>query len=193
MTAHEPKRKWTQKIAEEMREYYLNVVYLSLFFGMFTTYRRILMAQHGIDYGNYGVSIIQALVLAKIIMIGGMFHLGRGLEDKPLIYPTMAKSLAFTLWVVVFKFFEHAISALWHGRTLADGYTSFLAIEKFEWLSGGLVVFLAFIPFFGVKELGRVLGKGKIQALFFRKRAAMEYILWRQTSEPAPVGIRGKR
>ena len=40
-----------------------------------------------------------------------------------------------------------------------------------ELLANSLVVFVAFIPFFAVKELGRVFGKDKLQALFFRKRA----------------------
>jgi hypothetical protein len=35
---------------------------------------------------------------------------------------------------------------------------------------GVLIIFVAFIPFFGVKELGRVLGQDKIWALFFRRR-----------------------
>ncbi|RPI72993.1 MAG: hypothetical protein EHM38_01100 [Geobacteraceae bacterium] len=39
-----------------------------------------------------------------------------------------------------------------------------------ELLANSLVVFVAFFPFFGVKELGRVLGQDKIQALFFRRR-----------------------
>jgi hypothetical protein len=34
-----------------------------------------------------------------------------------------------------------------------------------------LIVFVAFIPFFAFKELGRVLGEDKIWTLFFRKRA----------------------
>jgi hypothetical protein len=37
-------------------------------------------------------------------------------------------------------------------------------------LANSLVVFVAFFPFFGVKELGRVLGQDKIKALFFRRR-----------------------
>jgi hypothetical protein len=39
-----------------------------------------------------------------------------------------------------------------------------------ELLANCLIVFVAFIPFFGVKELGRVLGEEKIRALFFRRR-----------------------
>jgi hypothetical protein len=39
-------------------------------------------------------------------------------------------------------------------------------------LAGSLAIFVALIPFFAFKELGRVLGKDKMWALFFRKRVA---------------------
>ena len=43
-----------------------------------------------------------------------------------------------------------------------------------EWLSSALVVFFAFIPFFMVRGLGRVLGEGTIARLFFQRRSAMD-------------------
>ena len=44
----------------------------------------------------------------------------------------------------------------------------------YEILANGLVVFSAFIPFFAIKELGRVLGREKLRALFFRRISATE-------------------
>jgi len=44
---------------------------------------------------NYGFAVIEALVLAKVIMIGEVARLGRGLERKPLIYPTLYKTVVF--------------------------------------------------------------------------------------------------
>ena len=40
-----------------------------------------------------------------------------------------------------------------------------------ELLANVLVMFVAFIPFFAFKELGRVLGEGRVWELFFRRRA----------------------
>jgi hypothetical protein len=37
-------------------------------------------------------------------------------------------------------------------------------------LANVLVMFVAFIPFFAFKELGRVLRKGRVWELFFRRR-----------------------
>ena len=98
-----------------------------------------------------------------------MVRLGRGLEHKPLIYPTLYKTVVFTLFVVVFTVLEHAIKGLWTGTGLMGGIADFFR-KGHEVLANSLVVFVAFIPFFGVKELGRVLGEEKIRALFFRRR-----------------------
>jgi len=50
------------------------------------------LAEYQIAYLHYGVSVVEALVLAKVILIGEALRLGRGLEDKPLIVPTPVQS-----------------------------------------------------------------------------------------------------
>src|SRR5215813_7875803 len=163
---------WKQKLVTEMIEYWIVVVYLACFFGLFTWYRRFILAEYQISYVNYGVSLIEALVLAKVILIGDVLRLGRGLDDKPLIVPTLYKAVVFSLWVGLFSVLEHTIGGLLRGHGLAGGVEELMRTGKYELLAGCLVTFVAFIPFFAFKELGRVLGEDKIRALFFRGRAA---------------------
>jgi hypothetical protein len=49
-------------------------------------------------------------------------------------------------------------------------------------------VFVAFIPFFAFKELGRVLGKGKIWEWFFRKGPVEEGLLLEQENRSVTGG-----
>ncbi len=163
------KNNLKNKIIHEMVEYWINVIYLTLVFAAFTQYRRIILAAHDVMYTNYWVAVIEALILAKVIMIGAVLRLGRGLERKPLIYPTLYKTVVFTLFCVVFAVLEHAIKGLWTGTGFMGGIAEFFG-KGHELLANSLVVFVAFFPFFGVKELGRVLGDEKIRALFFRRR-----------------------
>jgi hypothetical protein len=165
------KGNWKKKILHEMVEYWLNVLYLTLVFAAFTQYRRLLLAAHDITYTNYWVAVIQALILAKVIMIGDVFRLGRGLEQKPLIYPTLYKTVVFSFFVGIFTIIEHVIKGLWKGQGLTGGLVDFFGKGLHELLAGCLVIFVALIPFFAVKELERVLGEEKIRALFFRRRA----------------------
>ncbi len=162
--------KWKETVRHEMIEYAINVVYLTLVFAAFTQYTRFLLAAHDITYTNYWFAVIEALILGKVIMIGGVFHLGRGLEDKPLIYPTLYKTVVFVVFVGAFKLIEHAIKGLWSGEGLAGTLVDVSEEDLHVVLANSLVVLVAFIPFFAVKELGRVFGGAKIFALFFQKR-----------------------
>ena len=164
------KRNQKKKLLHEVKVYWAYVIYLTLVFAAFTQYRRLILADVGIVYTNYGVALIKALIFAKVIMIGDVLHLGRRLENKPLIFPTLLKTVVFTLLVGIFVFIENAIKGLIRGEGAVEGLMEFLGKGPYEVLAGGLVIFVAFIPFFAFKELSRVLGgEGKILALFFRR------------------------
>ena len=165
------KGNWKQKIFNEMFEYWMNFFFLALMFGAFTTYKRLILAAHDIDYTNYGIAVIQAAVLAKVIMLGGVFRLGRGLEKRPLIFSTLYKAVVFSLFVAVFKIIEHIIKGLWKGKGFTQGLADFLEKGPHELLANVLIMFVAFIPFFAYKELERVLGEGKVRELFFQRKA----------------------
>jgi len=158
-----------QKILHELAVYWIYVAYLSLVFASFTQYRRLILADVGITYTNYGVALIEALILAKVIMIGDALHLGRGLEHKPLIVPTAFKTVLFTLFFAAFAIIEHAIKGMVGGKGVMEGLMGIYEKGYQEVLAGALVVFAAFIPFFALRELARVLGgEGRVLALLFR-------------------------
>ena len=165
---------WKQKVAHEMIEYSMNFVYLTLLFGVFTWYRRLILAEYHISYVHYGFSLIEALVLAKVIMLGDILKLGRGLEGKPLIFPTLYQTVVFTVWVALFSVFEETVGGLLHGKGLAGGFSEILGRGTYELLARCMMVFFAFIPFFAFRETERVLGRGKVRELFFCKRADAE-------------------
>ena len=170
--ANKTKSGWKQKIVSELIEYWAIFGYLACYFGLFTWYRRLILAEYEIGYAHYVMSLIEALVLAKVIMIGDMLHLGRKYEYKPLIVPTLHKTVIFTLFVGVFMVLEHTVVGLLHGQGWAGGIEEIMHKGKDELLARCLITFFAFIPFFGFKELVRVLGSDKTLKPFFRERAA---------------------
>jgi hypothetical protein len=168
-------RRYRPTAAPKVRKYPvtpLQSLYLALLFGVFTWYRRLILAEYGISYLHYGASVIEALVLAKIIMIGDVLGLGRRLEEKPLILPTLYNAFTFGLWVVAFSVLEHAAVGFLRGEGLTGGIHELMSQGGYELLARGLVTFFAFIPFFAFREAERVLGEGRIRALFFRRRSA---------------------
>ena len=163
---------WKKRIADEVFEYLTNFAYLALFFCVFISYRRLLMAEYHITYGDYGVSLIKALILAKLIMIGDMMRLGERLHNKPLIVTTLYKTMVFTLWVVLFRVIEVMLEGLLRGKGAMAGLKELLGGQMYETFGFALIVFFAFLPFFAFRELERVLGKGAVRRLFFSRGAS---------------------
>ncbi len=175
--ANKKKAGWKQKAVHEITEYLINFIYLAGFFGLFTWYRRLILAEYQIAYLNYSFSVIQALVLAKIIMIGDILRLGRRLQGRPLIFPTLYNTVVFSVWVWLFHVLEYMVGGLLRGKGLIGGIEEITSRGKYELLARCMVVFFAFIPFFAFRELGRVLGEGKLRKLFFQRRADTEFNL----------------
>ena len=165
---------WKSKAIHEMVEYYIIFMYLAVFFGLFTWYRRLVLAEYQISYLHYGISVIQALVLAKVILVGRALHLGQRLKDHPLIVPTVYKAIVFSIFVAIFGVVEHTTIGLLHGEGIAGGFEELMRAGKDELLARCMIMFVAFIPFFAFEELERVLGEGKLSKLFFRRRSAAE-------------------
>ena len=170
-TVNEKKKSWKQKILHELKSYWLLVLYMAIFFAVFTTYRRLLLAHYGISYADYGISVIRALVLGKVVLVAEALRLGRRFEEKPLIVPTLYKTFLFTVCVAVFDIAEHLVRGLIGGLGPSGAVHEVMSRFNYEWLSRALVIFFAFIPFFAVRELRRVLGEGAI-GIFFRRTSA---------------------
>jgi hypothetical protein len=61
------------------------------------------------------------------------------------------------------------VDGLIHGKGFAGGLAELWSEGKYEIFSRCLITFFAFIPFFAFRELGMLLGEGKLRALFFRR------------------------
>ncbi len=170
--ATDEKRHWKQRIQREMVTYGINALYLAVFFGVFAWYRRFVLAEYEIKYFKYGAAIIEALVLAKVIWFGEILGLVRDRENRPLLYPTLQKSLVFTLFFGVFAMFEAMVGGAIKGVGAGGGLTKLLGEGKYELLARCMITFCAFVPFFAFRELARTFGEGKLWKLFFRRREA---------------------
>ena len=170
MDAENPhKSSLKQRAADEFKEFVVIFLYLAFFFCAVATYSMLLLKEFQVSYFVYGFALINALVIAKVILIGEYAHLGKKLEAKPLIYSAVYKAFLFSLLVVVFHFFEEVVKQLVHGEDIAGAFHD---IRFDDLLGRSVIVFFTFIPLFGFRELRRALGEEKFRALVFRTGAA---------------------
>jgi hypothetical protein len=164
------KRTLKQKAVHEVREYLVVSFYLFVVFSLFVIYTSVILAAHHIDFALHGFALINALALAKVILIAQELHLVDWLGDAPLIYPTLLKSFVFTIVLACFKTAEEAAIAWFRGKSFHE---STAVVAGASWKGDLTLVFLLFvtlIPFFGFTELRRVFGEDRVVGAFFRSR-----------------------
>jgi len=168
------KKNFKEKFKEEFIEYWINVAYLSFYFGVFVAYKRLILAEYEIDFEEYGVAFINAFILGKVVSVGGMMKLGTKMENGPLVISTLFKSLIFTIWLAFFNVLEELIKGYFKKDTL-QGAIDYLThhVGTYEYFAGLLVVFTCFLPFFAFKEMSRVLGLHTILDLFFKRKESV--------------------
>lgn len=162
------KKTFKEKFKKEFIEYWINVAYLAVFFAVFITYKRLVLAEHNIIYTEWGFGLINALVLGKVVSIGSMMRLGHWFKNRPLIWSILGRSLMFTVWLAVFNAIELSVKGFFHTYTMQGIADSLSHIGTYEYFSGSLIVFTSFIPFFAVHELSRVLGPKVVLDIFLK-------------------------
>ena len=161
-----------ERALEELRAFWLIALYLWIFLGAFTTYRVLVLAETGVWYVHYGVALVEALIIAKVVLIGRMFSFSRRYEDRALYVSVAYKSVLFGLLAVLFGVIEHLIEGWVHHKGLFGGLEDMLSVGGYELAARVLMLMVAFVPFFAFWELGRVLGMKRLANIFFAKPGA---------------------
>ena len=171
---HEAKASLRERAIEEFKVFWIIAIYLWIFLGSFTIYRRLIIAETGTAYLHYGIAVIEALVIAKVILIGGMFGFTRRFDDRPLIVPVLYKSILFAILVLLFGVVEHLVEGWLRKQGLFGGLREIGELGTYELGARVLMLIVAFVPFFAFGEIGRVLGPHKLAAMFFGKGEAVK-------------------
>lgn len=151
-----------QKAVHELREFAVLSLYLGFFFCALAIYRTLLLRDYDVVSLTFGFAVINALVVAKVIMIGEYAKVGKRHESKPLFVSAIWKAFLFGLLVLAFHIVEELIRHLVHGERFSGAFNE---IHVDDMLGRSLVVFCTFITLFGFREFRRALGEEKYYAM----------------------------
>ena len=138
-------------------------------FSLFVIYKSVILAEHHINFALHGFALINALALAKVMLVAQELHLADQFRDAPLIYPTLLKSFVFTIVLTFFKVAEEEAVGLLRGKSFHES----AVLGGGSWkgvLCLTALLFVVLIPFFGFTELRRVFGEERLVGVFFRPR-----------------------
>ncbi len=165
MSESKPARSLKERAAEEMREFLIMFLYLWLLFGLFVLNERIILQQSGLSLFSQGFAAINALVLAKVMLIADGLKFGHRLHHKPLLYSTLYKAMAFALLFIIFHVVEQVVIGLFKGESAAAAVPLIGGGGVGGLICVTLILFVALIPFFAFRDLSRVLGPEKLREL----------------------------
>ena len=152
---------------DEGKKMLIMVLYLWIFFAVLSLHKTAVLQQSGIDYQEQSFAIVNALIFAKVMLIADEIKLGARFSNRPLVYSVLYSSLAFAVVLICFHIMERAVVALFQGKPLADSLSDFGAGNLRGVLSMGAIVFVALIPFFAFRAIGRAVGEDQLWQLVF--------------------------
>jgi hypothetical protein len=154
---------------DEFRRFLFMFVYLWVVFGLFVLNETVILGERHVSFTAQGFALINAAVLAKVMLIAEALKLGGRFEQLPLIYPVAYKSTAFAVVFIGFHALERLGVGMLGGHSLAD---SMPRIGGGSW-SGVLTVWaimtISLLPLFALREIGRTIGEGRLWNLMFRR------------------------
>jgi hypothetical protein len=151
--------------------------YLWAMFVLFQIHQYVVLAQHQIPFTQFGVGLVNALVLAKVMLVADDLRLGewRGGRRRPLIYPVLLKSIVFAIVFIVFDIIEKMLIGVLHGKAVADSVETFGGGGILGAILVATIIAVALVPFFAFVELSRLMDPGELSRIFFtRGRRAAE-------------------
>ena len=163
-------RRLKDRAFDEFKRFIVIFLYLWVVFGLLSIHRSFVLSELHLDYKEHAFAFINAFIFAKVLLVAEDLNLGTRFSDKPLIYPVLHKCFAFTVLLIGFHILEVALVGLWHGNPianslLAEGLGNFEGIVFLSFIS-----FLLLLPFFLLRELGRVVGHKELWDLILKYR-----------------------
>ncbi len=160
-------RSLKDKAAEEFRRFVILFLYLWVLFGVFVLNQGVVLREHGINFAMQGFALINALVFAKVMMLFEIFDPGRWLRARPLIYPILYETLLLTVLFLVAHVLEKTVEGLLRGKTIAESLPGIGGGGFAGLLSVTAILFVALMPFFGLRNLSLAMGDGRLYAMIF--------------------------
>jgi hypothetical protein len=174
---------------EETRKLLGIFIYFWVLLSLFSFHKALVLNEESLIY-HQGFALINALALAKVVLLGEYFHVGDNLENRPLIYPIIFKSAVFAVLLICFHIIEETLIGVFHGKTLSQSIPNFGGGTLQGILMVGIIMFVVLMPFFAFVELDRAIGTEELRSLLFGgKTTADAASSITRGPEEIPVGV----
>jgi len=168
---HEKTHQLKQKAIEETRRLFFITAYLWALFTVFEVHRVAVLRAASVPYSyRLGFALINALILAKVILIAEALNAGKRAAGTPMFEAVLFKSAIFVIILLCFNIVEDVLVGLFHGKTLGESMPNLAGGGIEGQLLVGIMMFVVLIPFFAFTELRRAIGEEQFHDLIFGQK-----------------------
>lgn len=179
MTSHSPRgdegeaaaKTLKDRAIEEVRSFLILFVYLWVFFGLFVLNQAVIEREHGGTVVIQGFALLNALVLAKVMLVIEKLELARWVRGLPGAVVILYEAVICTFFFLAFHFIERTVVDMLKGHASATepglGGGGVLGIVIIA-----IILFVSMLPFFAFKNVARAIGSDRMWQILFQRPGA---------------------
>jgi hypothetical protein len=101
--------KLKERAVSELKQFLVMFAYLWAVFALFLLNEAVILRKTDISFLSQGFALINAAILAKVMLIAEALKFGRRFDHLPLVFPIVYKSVAFAILFIVFHGLEEFV------------------------------------------------------------------------------------
>src|SRR5690349_7498078 len=140
-----------ERASGELKEFLALAAYLYICLGALLLLKSAILQDAGITFTAWGIAAIKALVLAKFMLLGRALRIGEQYKHKPLIWPTLHKSFAFLILLLVLTAIEEVVVGAIHHRAVSESWSHVVGPTVLSGMALSLIMFLILVHLFALR------------------------------------------
>jgi hypothetical protein len=143
-------------------------------FNLILLTKRLFLADYLIAYTGFLIATTSALVVGKVVLVADKLPLLKSLDDQPLAYPILFKTIVYTVFVFIARLLEALVHFLIEGNMIGGGAFIRHELGQFTWphfIAVQLWIFVLFLIYVTANELNGLLGDGELYRILFKHRS----------------------
>jgi hypothetical protein len=136
-------------------------------FSLLMATQRLIEREYSIPLTGFGMALIGALLVGKVVLIADQLPLVNKFPDKPLLYNVVWKSLIYFITALLIRYLEHLIHFLLRHESFMEAHHHLM--EEIIWPHFWLIQMWLTVLFFvycAMRELVRAIGRKKVIHMF---------------------------
>ena len=161
---------YAKKVVKEIRAVLVTTLYFAFCFGLLVLLKRLYLAEYQIEFRGLSLALVGALIAAKVVLVLEHVSLGQWIRAHPVMLEVVLRTLLYMLGALVVLMLEKGFEARHEHGGFFPGVVWVFEHRNVSHVWADVVgVGGALLGFNVLVVVGRHLGEGELQRLFFSR------------------------